>query len=186
MEFIKKNITVLLAFLLPILLVLGLAISVFLPGLFLSTQYNFVYATCDIGLGDYRYYPDYPPNCTAYLNSLYKVEKTKLVIQAIVSANGRYIPHLFIHDTTNNESREITFAEANDLRLSGLLTSPDGVSVDSGYDRGDRFFMFDMMSSNHDFYLTKGREHHRLNLINSNGRYDSYNNFKFIGWVVPN
>jgi hypothetical protein len=184
MIFIKKNIVVILAFMLPILLIIGLAVSVYLPGVFLSTQYNFVYATCDNGSGDYQYYPDYPQNCNAFLNSLYQVENGGLVTQTAVLANGRYLPRLFVHDTKNNESREITFTEAESLRLSGLLTSPDGVSIDNGYNRGSEFFPFFGGSFQYGYYLTKGSKRHRLDLLGANDRYYSDNNFKFIGWVV--
>ena len=183
MEFIKKNLIVILAFLLPILLIIGLAVSVYLPGFFLSTKYDFVYATCGNGSGDYQYYPDYPQNCNTFLNNLYQVENGKLVMRPIVPTNSRYISRLFIHNTKRNESREITSAEAEKLHLSGLLTSPDGVSIDNGYNRGSEFFPFFGGSSQSGYYLTKGSKHRRLNLLGVNDRYYSDNNFKFIGWV---
>ena len=169
---------------LPILLIIGLAVSVYLPGAFLSTQYDFVYATCGNGAGDYQYYPDYPQNCNAFLNNLYQVENEKLVTGTTVFANGRYLPRLFVDNTEKNESREITLVEAEKLRLSGLLTSPDEVSVDNGYNRGSEFFPFFGGSSQYGYYLTKGSKHRRLNLLGDNDRYYSDNNFKFICWII--
>ena len=174
MEFIKKNIVVILAFMLPILLIIGLAVSVYLPGVFLSTQYDFVYATCG---GE----SNYSKPCDQFIAQAYKIENGKLVPQIVIDL---YNPHLFLYDTKNNESREITLDQARGLELSPLLTSPDGVSVDSGYNRGSEFFPFFDGSSNYGFYLTKGSKHRRLNLLGDNNRYYSDNNFKFIGWII--
>ncbi|MFH1170644.1 MAG: hypothetical protein V1704_03750 [Candidatus Vogelbacteria bacterium] len=176
MNFIKKNIVVILAFMLPILLIIGLAVSVYLPGAFLSTQYDFVYATC--GDGDGRYSDSY--NCEKYLNQLYKVEKGKLVVQKVLE-DGR-TSRLFLHETESNVSREITLDQAKSLELRSLLTSPDGVTVDSGYNYNDvEFFPFFGRSSRYGYYLSKGDKHRQLNLIFGDDYYGS-NNFKFIGW----
>ncbi len=158
MQFIKKNIIVLLAFALPILLIVGIAASTYLPGLLLSTEYDFVYSIC--GDASSRYY--YPDDCDK------KPEDQ----------------HFFLHETEANESREITKVEVADLELSSLLTSPDGVTVDSGYNyNGGEFFPFFDRSSRYGYYLSKGDKHRALNLVGGDEYY--YNRgFKFIGWVV--
>lgn len=74
-EFIKKNFAVLLAFLLPILLITIVALSTYLPSLFLSTSYNFIYTACTDGG---RYY-NYPYYCDSYLQKRYSVKNNKLV-----------------------------------------------------------------------------------------------------------
>ena len=99
--------------------------------------------------------------------------------------NENYTARIFLHNTKKNESREITLEEAQTLTLNGLLTSPDGVTVSSNYDRGaDFFFLFDGGSS-YGYYLTKGKSRRRINLINRNERYYYRDNFQFIGWVLP-
>jgi len=189
MTFIKKNIVLITAFALPVLLVLWIAVSTYLPSLLLSTQYNFVYATCDTGSGYYGY------NCENYLTSRYGVENGKLVVREVpptqdsdrdkvADINENYITRLFLHDTKANEGREITLAEAQNLNLRELLTSPDGVSVESGYNRGAEFFFLFDSSSEHHYYLTKGKKHKQLNLVNDEERYYYRENFKFIGWVI--
>lgn len=185
--FIKQNLTLVLAFSLPVILIVFVALSTYLPSLLLSTNYNFVYATCS----NDNYY-----NCSDYLEQRYEVVEGKLTIKDVdptIDSDGDKIPdvkenyttRLFLHDTKNNESREISPAEAQGLTLNNLLTSPDGVSVSSDYNRGPDFlFVFDGGSS-YGYYLMKGDSKVKLNLINSNENYYYQHNFQFIGWVTP-
>ncbi|MBI2097961.1 MAG: hypothetical protein HYT46_03455 [Candidatus Vogelbacteria bacterium] len=184
MPFIKNNIAVILAFTIPILLVIGIALSVYWPS-FLSTDYDFVYATCDNnGVNRYGNSFTYPRDCNSYLNRLYKVENGKLTAQ--LSADESYVTHLFLHDSQKNEGREIALAEAQALKLNGLITSPDGVSVENVYGRDVDFFPFFGGSSRSGYYLTKGNKRQKLNLVGEDERNYYYrDNFKFIGWVIP-
>ena len=188
-EFIKKNFAIILAFVLPVALIVVIALSSYLPSLFLSTDYNFVYASFSDNNYSYR--------CSNYLQSRYSVVNGKLVINSIdpvqdtdrdgvPDINENYTVRFFIHDTANNESREITSEEVQSLNLSGLLTSPDGVTVSSDYDRGGDFFPFFDGNSSYGYYLTKGRSRTKLNLINTdkNGYYYQ-GNFRFMGWIIP-
>lgn len=189
-EFLKKNFAIVLAFVLPVALIAIIALSTYLPSLFLSTDYNFVYSVCTDGTNYYSY------RCDNYLQKRYSVVNNKLVVNdvdptldsdndGIPDINENYTARLFLHDTEKNESREITIAEAQTLNLNSLLTSPDGVTVSSHYDRGgDFFFLFDGGSS-YGYYLTKGKSRSKLNLINRDDRYYYRDNFQFIGWVLP-
>lgn len=189
-EFLKKNFALLLAFLLPIVLIAIIALSTYLPSLFLSTDYNFVYTSCT----DARSY-----RCDNYLQKRYAVVDSKLVVNPVdmtqdYDKNGvadfteKYTDRIFYHDTKKNESREITLSEARALTLNSLLTSPDGVTVSSNYDRGGGGFFFIFGgggSSSYGYYLTKGKSRDKINLINSNDQYYYQNNFQFVGWVLP-
>lgn len=192
MEFLKKNFAILLAFILPIVLIAVVALSTYLPSLFLSTDYNFVYTACTDGR-DYYYYP-----CDNYLQKRYLVADNKLVVNPIdatqdsdkngvLDVNEKYTDRIFLHDTKKNESREITLVEAQNLTLNSLLTSPDGVTVSSYYNRsgGDFFFIFGGGHSSYGYYLTKGKSRSKINLINSTDQYYYQNNFQFVGWVLP-
>lgn len=172
---------VVLAFALPLGLILVVALSTYLPSLFISTSYNFVYTSCTDGENYYSY------NCDNYLQKRYSVVGNKLIAENVDSPNENYTARIFLHDTEKNESREITFEEAQTLTLNSLLTSPDGVTVSSHYDRrgGDFFFIFDGGSSSYGYYLTKGNSRSKINLINSTDQYYYRNNFQFIGWVLP-
>lgn len=189
-EFLKKNFAILLAFILPIALIAIVALSTYIPSLFLSTDYNFIYSSCTDGANYYSY------RCDNYLQKRYSVVNNKLVANYIDPAqdsdkdgvpdiNENYTARIFLHDTKKNESREITLEKAQTMALNGLLTSPDGVTVSSKNGRGaDFFFLFDQGSS-YGYYLTKGKSRRKLNLINSNDRYYYQDNFQFIGWVLP-
>lgn len=189
-EFLKQNLTLVLAFLLPILLIATIALSTYLPSLLLSTNYNFIYATCANNTGYYEY------NCNKYLQNRYTVVNGKLLVNDtpfVIDSNNDNIldkeldfnSRIFVHDTKKNESREITQEEAVGLTLNNLLTSPDGVSVSSDYSRGAEFlFIFDGGSS-YGYYLMKGNSKSKLNLINGEDNYYHRNNFQFIGWVTP-
>ncbi len=192
-DFIKRNFAVLLAFLLPVLLIIIVVLTTYLPSIFLKTKYNFIYTVC-VENNNY-----YPYNCNDFLQKKYFVENGKLVIRAIdpeQDLNNNKIPdikenytaRIFLHDTEKNESREISLEEAQALNLSGLLTSQDGVSVswDSVYHGGCDFFIFGGCGgSSYGYSLVKGKSHSKLNLINNNDRYYYQNNFQFLGWVLP-
>ncbi len=187
-EFMKKHLVVVVAFSLPILVIVGVALSVYLPSFFVSTNYNFVYAMCTENSGYY-------PRCSSgYLQKQYVVVDGKLTIVPInptddFNRNGKpdvqegYTPRIFLHDTEKNESREITVTEARALTLNNLLTSPDGVSVSSDWSGGADFLFVNGRSS-YGHYLVKGKSRQKLNLINDRNDY-YYGNFQFIGWVVP-
>jgi len=189
-EFIKKNFALLLAFTLPIALIAIVALSTYLPSAFLSTNYNFLYSSCTDG-ANYYY-----RQCDNYLQKRHSVVNDKLVINeidptqdsdndGIPDINENYTARVFLHDTEKNESREITIEEARALTLNGLLTSPDGVTVSSNYDRGTNFFLIFDGGSSYGYYLTKGRSRSKLSLINRDDRYYYRDNFQFIGWVIP-
>lgn len=186
-EFLKKNFAIVLAFVLPVALIAIIALSAYFPSFFLSTDYNFVYSVCTEG-NSYSY------RCYKYPQKRYSVVNNKLVVHGIdptldsdkdgiPDINENYNIRLFLHNTEKNESREITIAEAQTLNLSNLLTSPDGVTVSSHYDRGGDLFFG--IGSSYGYYLTKGKSRSKLNLINSDDPYYYRDNFQFIGWVLP-
>jgi hypothetical protein len=190
-EFLKKNFALLLAFILPVLLIIIVAITTYLPSAFIKTSYNFVYSVCTDGT---RYYPY---NCDAYLKQRYSVTDGKIIVNNVdltqdLDKNGvadfkeKYSDRIFLHDTLKNESREIEVKEAQALQLSGLLTSPDAITVSSRYDRGGgELFPFSGGYSSYGYYLTKGKSRTKINLINNGDQYYYQNNFQFIGWVLP-
>jgi len=191
--FLRKNFAIVLAFLLPILLIAGVAVTLYVPSLFLSTDYNFLYALCK----DDRNYYNYG-TCDSYLRARFTVvdgklkdtpvdPKLDLNKDGLPDFSDTYGARVFLHDTQKNESREISVQEAQLLNLNNLLTSPDGVTVSSRYSRGADVFPFGGGGSSFGYYLTKGNSRSKLNLIHTNDDYYYYNenNFEFLGWVLP-
>jgi len=190
-DFLKKNFALIIAFSLPVLLIAAIALSTYLPSLFISTDYNFVYSSCTDGTNNYYSY-----RCDNYLQKRYSVIDGQLVVNdvdptqdsdndGIPDVKENYTARLFLHNTKSNETKEITLKEAESLNLNELITSPDGVSVSSQYDRGADFFLIFDGGSSYGHYLVKGNAKRKLNLINNEDRYYYRDNFQFIGWVLP-
>ena len=108
-EFLKKNFVILLAFILPIALMVIVATGIYYQSLLISTDYDFIYTHTN-------YYDEDP----------FSVENGKLRVNAIDSDCRLRI---FLYDTPKNESREMTLEEAQELTLNGQLRSPDGVYI---------------------------------------------------------
>ena len=169
MEIIKKNITLVLGISIPILMILFVAGSIYLPGLFIQPKFNFFYVSDDYYYNQYQY----------------SVQNEKLVRSEIQKPeNKNYQPprevKLYVYDVAKNESREIPFEEAQNLNLDSNSTSPDGFEVAYG-SRGDGFFPFFFYSGT-DYntrYLKGHNVSKKLNLQSSG----SYYNFRFLGWI---
>jgi hypothetical protein len=188
MEFIKKNFALLLAFTLPVVLIIVVALSAYLSSLVIRTNYNFIYTTCGDGANNYPY------RCDSYLQKRYSVVDNKLILKPVDMTedadkdgmpdfNEKYVGRIFLHNTKTNESQEITSEEAQTMKLSSLLTSPDGITVSNHYNRsgGDFPFFFSGGSSSYGYYLTKGNSWSKINLINSSNLYYYGDNFQFMG-----
>ena len=188
-RFIKQNFIIILAFLLPVIILVGITAIVYLPSFFLSTDYDFIYLSCS---------SNNSRDCDNYIKDRYKITNGKMVI------NENKLPldadkdgvadvniHIFLHNAKNNNSQELLLKEVKKLSLSDLLTSPDGVTISDGYSRrnsgGGLFpFFYDGGGRDYNYYLVKGNSRKKLNLINSARRNYYQNNIHFIGWVMPN
>lgn len=186
----KNNIILAIAFIVPLLVILALALRFNLPNFWFKSDYNFVYTSCN---DDYNSYYRY--DCPSKLGQIYKVENGRLTYHPLPEVdenkNGMIDSYekmvktrIFLHDTKENTGREITLEEAQGLLLSGLITAPDGVSVSGDYVRNEGFFPFFSGYSTYGQYLTKGNSSKRLNLINESSRSSYDRNFQFIGWVI--
>ncbi len=187
----KKNIALILAFALPVLFIIIVAVVNYLPSLSIGTEYNFVYVTCDNSIGGYY-------GCDNYLRNRYVVENNKLVVREVVIPENidtkasvsmdeasNYTTRIFMHNTKKNESREITVAEAQGFNLSELLTSPDGVSFSNGYDYGVDTPFFYSSRSMYNYYLMQGGNRRKINLISGGDQYYYNSNLQFVGWIIP-
>jgi len=185
----KRQLLILVAFLLPLIFVSVVIVVSIFPSATLSTEYNFLYATCLDGR------PGYSFNCRPYLASLYQVEDGKLVEKAvppeldsdrdgIPDIQENYRARLFIHDTAKNQSQEVRQPEAEQLQLSDLLTSPDGLTVEWDYQGGGDFFFVFGSRSRSGYYLTRGNGRQRLELINDSNRYYYQDDLLFLGWIL--
>lgn len=167
----KKNISLILGISIPILMILFVAGSIYLPGIFIRPKFNFLYVTGD----------DY------YCGLRYSVQSGKLVKNDIKKPENQecYPPRgevkLFIHDVLKNESKEVSFEEAQLLSLDSNIKSPDGFEVEYGSSDGGIFPFFFGSSIDYNSLYLKGHNVSKKLNIQTGGSY--YYNFRFLGWI---
>jgi hypothetical protein len=186
----KKNWSLIVGVAIPILMIILVALSIYVPVLFAKPTTKFLYYTSDT----YDY----------YYNDRYAVENGKLVLipykQRDTVEDTRFpsvkdpevsleIPkavlHLFVYDPVANASQEITFEEGQKLRLESRVESPEGYTLSQGSYGGDIFDLFG--GGYHDYntwYLQKGTVNKKITLEQSASGYRYYNNIQFLGWII--
>jgi hypothetical protein len=172
MEMIKKNITLALGIAIPILMILFVAGSIYLPGIFIKPRVNFLYVSGD------GYY---------YNQQQYSVQNEKLVKNEITQIENysnnqpKIAAKLFIYDVAMNTGKEVSFDEAQKLNLDSNNISPDDFEIAQGGAGGGVFpFFFYSGSDYNTRYLTGHNISKKLN-IQTGGSY--YDNFRFLGWI---
>jgi len=169
----KQNISLIIGLAIPILMIVLVAASIYLPGLFSpAPKVNFLYV-----IGD-----DY------YQGQQYVVENGKVTKREVKYPEHHTpgVARLFVHDVTANQSREVSFAEAQQLPLDANAKSSDGFEVAYG-SRGDGIFpLFFFRSEDYNTVYLKGHNtSKKLNLQTpTTGSYYYYpNRFRFLGWI---
>ena len=168
---IKKDISLIIGVAIPILMIVFVAASIYLPGLFSPPpKFNFLYVTGD------RYYEKYQ----------FVVENSRLTKRE-VKYPERYTPEvarLYIHDVSRNESKEISFEDAQKLYIDPNTKSQDDFEVVYGSYDGGIFSIFFGREDYDTVYLKGHNTSKKLNLSSSgNGHYYYYNSFRFLGWI---
>ncbi|HSW96522.1 MAG TPA: hypothetical protein VLF89_01720 [Candidatus Saccharimonadales bacterium] len=164
----KKNFPLIIGFSIPLLMILFVAASIYLPGLFLQPKFNFLYST------DTDYYG----------SQTYSVNNSHLVYipQPTPTYRPYPSPQLYVHNVTTNESTPISFQEAQNLNLNPTAESPDGFKLENG-NQGDGFFPF--FWYNRDYtteYLAGHNVSKKLNIKTNGTSY--YSSIHFLGWVM--
>lgn len=161
---IKKNIPLILGVSIPILMILFVVASIYLPGIFIQPKYNFIYIS-----GGY--------------DLVYSVSGGKII--KATPLNPPYRPSLeeklYFHDVLENKSKEISYEEAQKYNLDPNIESPDGFQVTYGTSSGGFFPFFFYSGTDYDTrYLTGHNVNKKLNILKSGLYSDS---FRFLGWV---
>ena len=152
----KKNVSLIVGIAIPILMIVLVAISIYAPALFApAPRTDFLYIT------DYNHYQEQE----------YVVENGKLVKRE-VKYPELYTPRavrIFLHNTSANEDKELSFEEAQKLKLNANVTSPDGYEVVYGNRDGDFFpFFFSGGTDYNAMYLKGHNTSKKLNLLSPN------------------
>ena len=167
----KKNLPLIAGITIPILLILFVAGSIYLPGIFIKPKYNFLY------LSGTNYGPAYFV-ANGQLNENVIANTTDTLREYPTESQ----PQLFVYDVAKDQSEAISFADAQKLALNTNVQSPDGFQIVSGSDSGG-FFPFG--GAPEDNYYTKyltGHDVSRKLNIQDQGNY--YYNFTFLGWIT--
>lgn len=174
----QKNVSLIVGIAIPIVMVLFVAASIYLPGLLIQPKTNFVYMTgssndlytCKMvyqvhGGAVVQVKPQAPYNDPSYVKQ-------------------ECVPLFYEYDVAANTKRELTFDEVKKLKLDPSPMSPDGFElVHGGSGGGDFLFLFDMNRDYNSMFL-KGHNVSRKVNMNPNGEY-SYFDYQFLGWVLP-
>lgn len=175
MEIIKKNTTFIIGISIPILMILFVAGSIYIPSLLIKPGYSFVYTISD----NYDYYNDYKE---------YSIENGKLLkrelseIEKVEKKNynpSRIESKLYFHDIIKNESTEISLDKAQNFNLDPNIKSPDGFEV-LGASQGGGLFS---VSTDYNAKYIKGHGlSKKLNIETAENIYNSSS--RFLGWII--
>lgn len=167
---------------LPIVFIVILALTVFVPAASINPQYDFIYTTEQ---DRYSYAKE-----TVYENR-YQVTDGKLT-QVSVNLNRsedervlartefREAPTLYRYDVKEDSSKEITFEEAQALDIDRGPSSPEGYTVKYEYNSDG---IFELFGSNRGsgFYMVKGSGKKQLPGLVGDRYYGDQINV--IGWI---
>lgn len=168
MEIIKKNITLILGLSIPIIMILLVAVSIYLPNLFVQPpKVNFLYV---IG-NDYN-------NIQQYSVQNNKLIKTEIIQPYKVPDDSK----LFIYDVIKNQNQEVSLDEAQKLNLDSNIISSDGFEIAYG-STSSGFFPFFFSNTDYETQYLKGHGISRKLNIQTNGSRPYYYNFRFLGWI---
>lgn len=172
---LRQNIPLLVGLAIPVLMILFVAGSIFIPSMFIHPTYDFVYSEGS------DYY-----NC----RWTYEVKNGKYVrMPGIVDP---YAPDktlrdcqikLYRYDAQKDDSVEVSFEDVEKLALDDRPVSPEGFEIARGSGGGDFPFFYGGSSYN-DMFLRRGAVSKRIKLHGTNNGYYYYD-FRFIGWVLP-
>jgi len=160
----RKNTFIILGLSLPILMIILIALTIYIPNLSYHPKFNFIYSL------DRQYGAE-----------TYFVQNSQI---AIVKANDpKTVPsQLFLYDMASNRSQAISFEQAGQVKLNPNPISPDGYQVEKGNSGGGVFPFLFMTEDRGNVYMNGHNASQKLNI----GTYqNSYWGFHFIGWLMP-
>lgn len=167
----KKNVPLIIALSIPVLMVVLVAVSIYLPSAFVKPQTDFIYAV----EGDYY--------CRTHTFSVQMGRVTQVEVkqqnQSQYNCGDLRKPRVFYYDVKTDQSKEITGEQAAQFVVDDTPRSVDGFEVVSG-GGGSDIFSF----GGYDYYnryLKKGSYARRINAVVGQQYY--YNGFRFLGWV---
>lgn len=172
-----KNVVLWVALAIPVLMVLFVAGSIYLPQRGVEApKYDFIYT-----LRNYSDGYEYSVGASGKLvrDKLPDENVAKPIPVGVASAPTRF----FRYDVKTNTSRELKFEEVAALKLDNTSTAPDGYELRRGGQSGGVFPFIFSEGNYDDQFLVKGNHSLKLELKKITDPY--YSPFQFMGWVLP-
>lgn len=175
MKTVDNNKTLILGIGIPILTILLVVASIYLPRFFITQpSVNFLYL-----VGSDQYYcgqvNDYIVQDGQVVRSGYERVEAE---DYHISCQNEII---YIYDVVKNESRQIAFEEAQKLKVDSYSISPDGYEIvfgETGYG------VFPFSSFNNLNYRTRYLKGHNISKKINIHPNDTYYGFHFLGWII--
>ncbi len=173
---IRKNAPLIAGLAIPVVMVLLVAASIYLPALFAPAPVtNFLYMT-----GSQYYYGDQ-----------YSVDKGRLLKikpdaeQKPYGPPNNQIAHFYTYNVSTNTRSEISFEDAQKLTLDSSVTSPDGFQLKNGT-QSDGFAPFFVLASEdyRTHYLVGHGASYKLGIEQGTAFERFSNDFQFLGWII--
>ncbi len=168
----KKNIPLIIALCIPVLMILVLAAVIYLPGLGKKPAHNFIYMTGD---NYYNYGQSKYLVSDGYIRENPSATITPALYYKPVASDSR----LFLYNVTTNIATELNIQQASQYRLDPSQASADGYKVERGNSNGD--FLFGSGGGDYNSWFIKG--HNRSTKLNLKLNSTDYYNMQFLGWV---
>lgn len=164
----KKNLSLIIALSLPILMVIAVAISIYVSKKSINPRYDFLYTV----KGGY----DKPYFNIGVSNN--RVTKSAAPQDPYWKDQLPEDPSLYIYDVKNNTNKQISYDEATKLRIDAGPQSPDGYTVDRG---GSNSVIFYSSSNYNQFYIKNNSAAKAIDLGLDTA---SYYDYRFVGWIL--
>ncbi len=183
---LKKHLPLIVAIALPIIFIGILALVIAVPSMRINPQHDFVYVD--------KYERDANPYMVVTYKNEYVLKDGKLELYPLnsrfdelsgidkESREYRDAPKLYYYSVAENTSREISFADAQQLALVAGPSSPDGYTVKYEYNSDGVFELFGSDSGS-EYVIAKGNARKTLTGMPSDANYYGGYDFTLIGWV---
>jgi len=165
----KEGISLIIGISIPVLMILFVAASIYLPRLFVRPKFSFVYT---VGSNFGKYY---------FVRDQHLDEKD---IKYPDYYTSRAENKIFLYDIEQDESREIPYTYAAKLRLNSKERSPDGFRITYGTRTGGFFPFF--FFSDRDYWTLYIQGHGLSRKLNIRLEENYFQKFRFLGWVLKN
>ncbi|MDP3883173.1 MAG: hypothetical protein Q8Q48_03915 [Candidatus Staskawiczbacteria bacterium] len=175
---IKGNLSLIFGVSIPILMIIFVAASIYIPQMFIKPEYNFLYLsgnnTCSHVAGNNQIFSVKNGKVVNNLSGLPNL--TDQILQYCLSRSSEI--KFYLYDMKAEKTSEVSFAYAQTLNLDPALESSDGFQIIKGTYSGGIFPFF---YSNSDYNSRYVQGHNISKKINT--QQGSYYNFTFLGWV---